>query len=95
MLDEGQRKTLGAALAERAQKALDERARNLMPFLEYQQAAGFTRQVIVHMNGAEFGFSFDGDRPQLFYQWYESSGWRQRDAELFDVAGEVSAALAK
>ena len=95
LVDPATRARLGEELARRAQTVLDARTRATLPFLEEQQIAGFQRTPVIQLNGAEYGFSYHGGRAILFYQWYQASGWQDRSRELFDLASDVVAALAR
>jgi len=77
---------LPADLAKRCRQALDERLRAIITALDNHQNSG-----LESLNGHSW-WSSPG---MVGSQWYLGSGWQQRSARLFALAGEVTKALGK
>ena len=93
LLDAKLRARLGDALAARCRRVLDDRAKALLPNCEQQASAGFAvRDPGLVLNGWD-NYAYAGLRSLLFFRWYQHSGWQDRTERLFEVAGEVDAAL--
>jgi hypothetical protein len=76
-----QKARLGADLAQRCQDALDERMRCVQ--------TGFS-QLINYLNGDGGVLSSTGGPAVASHYWWIGSSWQDRDARLFDLAGEVA-----
>lgn len=83
--DEIKRKKLGAELANRCQAALDER-------LLYGLRGVSNFAMTPHYYNAPWSWIFQTG--EAGHAWFQSTGWQERNAKLFALAGEVERKLA-
>jgi hypothetical protein len=79
--DETTRHRIGEELATHCQKVLDERTRYIM--------------WVFDLNYVNYNTSGCMIRKPLDLNWYAGSGWRERSARLFEIAGEVARIIGK
>jgi len=95
LTDDGLRARLGEALADRAQRLLDDRQHALW------RDKGLTNEEIRTIGSTTSWIrelKFDQrtliDRPKEGYLWFQSSGWQERSEQLYGLAAEVQRILA-
>jgi hypothetical protein len=94
--DAARRAKLGEELAKTAQAVLDERARITLPYMEYQQHAGFIKVDPKGWIGggiAMGSYYYFGELSPMYYQYYLTTGWQERSEKLFSIAAQVAAKL--
>jgi hypothetical protein len=85
LTDEAKRRKLGEDLASRCQAALDER-------ILYALRGVSQFQMSPHFYVAPWTWKFQTG--ETGHAWFQSTGWRERKAKLFALAGEVEKKLA-
>jgi len=85
----GLKRRLGDELARRAQKLLDDRLLYIIRGMSHLQLNGPVRSA----GGSGLGWLGKGGVSGP--NWFRGSGWQQRTADLFDLAGEVEKKMGK
>jgi hypothetical protein len=87
LTDDSAKARLDPALAKRGQQLLDDRLWQALKAYSSLQLTGRA-----YATSAGFGYGAGGTAG---HYWYASSGWQERTQRLYDLAGEVTKALAR
>ena len=89
LTDEAQKAKLGAELAGKCQRLLDDRIWEFLKGFSGLQLTG--RQYTTYANYGSIFYYNAGGSPGAY--WYAGSGWQDRQQQLYTLAGEVQAKM--